>query len=74
MALVDKDEEVFGEIIEQCERGLSRGSAVKVAGVVLHARTVADLAQHLKIVLGALGEPLRFEEFARVLERFHLAL
>ena len=39
-----------------------------MARVVLHAVAVADFAQHVEVVAGALFEPLRFEQFAVVLE------
>ena len=74
VALVDEHEEIFGEIVQQREGWLPGRASVEIAGVVLHARTVSDLAHHLQIVPRALREALRLEELARVLERLHLAL
>ena len=74
VALVDKHEKIFWKVIEQGKGRLPGRAAVEIAGIIFHARTVADLAHHLQIVPRALGKPLRFEEFARVLERLDFAV
>ncbi len=74
VALVDEYEEIFGKIVEQGKGWLPGRTAVEIAGIVFHARTVADLAEHFKVVFGTLAQPLCFEQFARVLKRLHFPL
>ena len=66
--LVDHDQEVLGEVIEEAPRALAGRAAGEVAGVVLDAGTIPDLAQHLQVVLRSKLEPLRLEQLAVVLE------
>ena len=68
VGLVDHDEEVLGEIIEECIWRIPCVPVRKVARVVLNAGAVAHLLHHLEVVVRTLFEPLRFEEFARALE------
>ena len=58
VALVDNKEEVLGEVVQQAEGALARLAPIEVAGIVLNARAVAQLAYHLQVVGGALVEPL----------------
>ena len=66
VALVGDREEVVREVVEQGVGGLAGGAAVEVAGVVLDALAVADLAYHLHVVAGALLQALGFQEAAAV--------
>ena len=50
MALVDDGQEVFGQVVEQAVGTRSRLTAVEVARIVLDARAVAHLANHLQVV------------------------
>ena len=68
MALVDEADKVVREIVDQGERALARLAAVEIAGIILHARAVAHLLDHLDIVLHPLLEALRLEGFADALE------
>ena len=68
MGLVDDGQEVVGEIVEQGEGRLAGGAAGQVAGVVLDARAVAELAQHLEVVEGALLDALGLDGHAPGLE------
>ena len=68
VTLVDHDQEVLGEVVEQRERRLAEVAAVDVHRVVLDAVAVADLADHLEVVLGAHPQPLRLEQLAFLLE------
>lgn len=61
---VEYDDEVFGKVIQKGVRWFSGVSSVKVARVVLHARTPTGLAQQLQVPLRALHEPLPFKQFA----------
>ena len=68
MAFIDEDDVVLGEIIQQGIRRVAGLSAVEVAGVVFNARAVAQLAEHLDIILRALGDALGFNQIALFLE------
>ena len=58
----------FGEVVEQGERRLAGAAAVDVHRVVLDAVAVADLLDHLQVVLRAHAQALRLEQLALVLE------
>ena len=58
----------FGEVVEQGERRLAVGAAVDVHRVVLDAVAVADLLDHLEVVLRAHPQALRLEQLALLLE------
>src|SRR5215218_9541576 len=62
--LVDERDVIFGEVVQKRIRRGARRTSVEVAGVVLDARGVAELAHHLQIVLGALLEAVRFQDLA----------
>ena len=62
MRLVDEHDEVAAEVVEQCVRGGAGRAAVEDPRVVLDPVAVAELLQHLQVVLGALPEPVRLEE------------
>jgi len=74
VALVDHQEEVLGEEVEQAVGTRPGGTAVEVAGVVLDAGAVAQLADHLEVVGDALVQALGFEEAAFALEELDLAV
>ena len=57
-------EEVVGEVVEQRPGRLPGCAAGEVPRVVLDARAVPGLAQHLEVVVGALPQPLRLEQLA----------
>ena len=64
MRLVDEQQEVVGEVVEQRPGRLAGQAPIHMARVVLDARAVAHLAQHLEIVHRALLEPRRLEQLA----------
>ena len=66
VALVGEDERVVGQIFEQRRRRLARQAAGQIARIVLDAGAGAGRLQHLEVEHGALLEPLRFEQAARV--------
>jgi hypothetical protein len=74
MGLVDDGQEVPGEIIQQGEGRLAGRAAGQVAGVVLDAGAVAELAQHLEIVKGPLFDAGRFDGLAAGLKEGDLLL
>jgi hypothetical protein len=65
---VDHQQIVVGEIVNQGVRLGPRRRAVEMAGVVLDARAVAHLLNHLDVVAGAGSQALGFEQFAVPLE------
>ena len=72
VALVDKEQEVVGEEVQQAVGALAGLAAVEIARVVLDARTVAQLLDHLHVVLHALLDALRLDLVAHLLEEGHL--
>ena len=72
VALVDDGEKILGEIVEQAEGAGTRFAAVEVARVVLDARAVAYLANHLHVVGHPLVEPLGLELLPDRFEKLHL--
>ena len=72
MALVDDGKEIVGEIVEQAEGAGTRFAAVEVARVVLDARAVAYLANHLHVVGHPLVKPLGLELLPDRFEKLHL--
>ncbi len=64
MGLVDHEQVVGRKIIQQRPWWRSRRSLLQVPGIVLDARAVTNLADHLQIVLGALFQPLRLQKTA----------
>ena len=84
MALVDEDQPVFGvvaafsdrragetmsEVVEETEGSDAWLAAIEVPGVVLDARAVSDLLDHLEVVPGPSQKPLGLEQLALALER-----
>ena len=72
--LVDEDQEVAREVVEQRERRRARRPPVEDARVVLDAVAVAELPQHLHVVLRALADAVRLQRLAGLLERRDLLL
>ena len=68
MAFIDEDDVILREVIQQGIRRVAGLSAVEIAGIVFDARAVAQLAEHLDIVLRALGDALRLDQIALFLE------
>ena len=62
MRLVDDQQEVVGEVVEQRPGPLAGVAPGQVAGVVFDAGADARLAHHLQIEVGALLQPLRFQQ------------
>ena len=72
VALVDDHQVILREKVEQAV-GTSTGFAsVKVTRIVLYARAVAQLAQHLHIIGDAFVEALGLKGLAYLTEIFHL--
>ncbi len=68
VGLVDDGQEVLGEVIEERERRFAGRAAGQVAGVVLDAGAVAELAEHLEVVEGPLLDALGLDGLAEGLE------
>ena len=68
VALVYESQEPFGEIVYQAEWPHSGRPAVKIAGIVLDSGAVADLLDHLQIVLHAPLQTLGFQMLAYLFE------
>ena len=58
MALIHHQEVILGEVVQQTEGARTGGTAVEVARIVLNARAVAQLLDHLQVVLHALLDAL----------------
>ena len=68
VGLVDEADEVAREVVDQAVRALAGLAAVEDPRVVLDPRAVADLAQHLHVVLRALAQAVGLEQLALGLE------
>ena len=68
--LVDEQQEIVGEEAEQRVGRRAGRAAGKRPAVVLDARTIAHLLQHLDVEPRAGAEPLGLEQLALVLELF----
>ena len=64
MAFIGKDDGVVGDEFKKGGRRFAGGAARQVAGIVLDAVADAGRLQHLQIEVGALFEPLCFQQFA----------
>ena len=72
MALVDDGEEVVGKEVQQAERTHAGLTPVEVARVILDARAVAHLANHLQVVGHALIQALGLDGAVLAAERLDL--
>ena len=72
VAFVHHQQEIVGEIIQQRRGGGTRRAAGQHGAVVLDAFAGADFLQHLHIIVGALLDALRLEQFALLGEGFDL--
>ena len=66
--LVDDQQEVLGEVVEQCVRRRARRATVDVPRVVLDAAAEPDLPHHLDVVGRAHAQPLRLEQLPLLLQ------
>ena len=72
MALVNHHQIVVGEEVEQAVRTLASLTAVEIAGIVLDARTMAQLLNHLHIILHAFLDALSLDGVAEFFEEGNL--
>ena len=72
MALVHKQQEILGEIIQQCCRRGTGRTARQNSGVVLDALAGAHFGKHLNVVIGALGNALGLQQLPLPGESLHL--
>ena len=72
MALVHKQQEILGEIIQQCCRRGTGRTARQNSGVVLDALAGAHFGKHLNVVIGALGNALGLQQLPLSGESLHL--
>ncbi len=68
MAFVDEQQRIVGEIFEQGRRRLAGQAPGQEAAVILDPGAAAGGGDHLQVEIGALLEPLRFEQAAFGLE------
>ena len=61
---IHKEQEILGEVVDERQRRRADGPPADDAGVVLDARAVAQLAQHLDIVARALADALGLDGLA----------
>ena len=64
VALVDEQQRVVGQVLEQRRRRLAGQAAGEEAAVVLDPGAAAGGGDHLEVEVGALLEPLGFEQAA----------
>jgi hypothetical protein len=64
VAFIDEQQRVVGQIFEQGRRRLARQAAGQEAAVVLDPRAAAGGRDHFEVEIGALFQPLRFEQLA----------
>ena len=64
VGFIHKEQEVLGKVVDERERRRAGGPSADDAGIVLDARAVAQLAQHLDIVARALADALRLHGLA----------
>ena len=74
VALVHDEERVLGQILEKRRRRLAGAASGQVARVVFDAGAGAGRLDHLEIEGGALLEPLRLQELARLVELLQVQL
>ena len=72
MALINHHKEVVREEVEQAIWAFARGSAVKIAGIVLDAGTVTKFLNHFKVVLHTFLNALGFQFVTDALEVIYL--
>ena len=65
---VDESKELLGKEVQEHRRPLPFLPAAQVTGIVLDARAVAHLLQHLQVVFRARLDPFRLQELAFVAE------
>ena len=72
MALVDDSDEVVWKIIQQAERTGAGTTSVKIAGIVLYARAVAQLAHHLDVIVHPVFKTFGLQVLANLTEILRL--
>ena len=72
MTLVDDQQKVVREEVQETVRPLTSMSAVKVTGIVLDTRAMAQFLDHLHVVLHTLLDALRLDLITQILEELHL--
>ena len=73
VGFIHKEDEILGKIVDERQRRGTDGTAADDAGIVLDARAIAQLAQHLDIVARALADALGLDRLA-LGEKLRLAL
>ena len=72
MTFVDNYQIIFWEKVEQTIRTLTRLAAIEIAGVVLDARTVAQLFHHLHVILHPFLNTLGLNAVAKLVKEINL--
>ncbi len=71
VALVHKEQEILGEIVQQRKRRAPRRAVGDDAGIVLDPTAIAQLLHHLDVVVRALADALGFDELVVLFKIFH---
>ena len=74
VTFVKEHEEVLVDIVQEGGRGLARVPAGEVAGIVFNAVAIADLIEHLNVVLGPLLQTLGLQEAIFLVQVFQPGL
>ena len=72
VTFVDNHQIIFWEKVEQTIRTLTRLAAIEIAGVVLDARTVAQLFHHLHVILHPFLNTLSLNAVAKLVKKINL--
>ena len=72
VAFVNEEQVILWEKVQETIRPLPRFPPVEVTGIILYARAVAQLLDHLDIIFHSLLDALRLDIVAQLLEIGHL--
>ena len=70
MRFVEEHQRVLGQIIDQRRRRVARLGAAQMARIIFDALGEADFLHHFQVETGALFEPLLFDQFIFLAEKF----
>ena len=74
VALIDDANHIFGEIINERIRGLTRSASVQVPRIILDTVAVSHSLKHLKIIARSLCQPLGFQQLIVCFKLSHAML
>ena len=68
MAFIHHQQKIFGKIIQQAEGTFTRGSSIKITGIVFDPGTMAQFPNHLQVKSDSFIQTLGFIGFANLLQ------